>query len=149
LTTAHVIAIYVDERKLKMVEDLRANYVIKAGKGTMRELRRIAAGRLSTVLDFVGSYDTLRLGYESLRRGGRLVVIGAARGSLTFSSGETRGREVVGSILGSLSDMNEIIELAERGKFKVKYSVFDLDEIGTVLEMLKHHEIVGRDVLRP
>ena len=84
-----------------------------------------------------------------LRTGGRLVVVGAADGHLRVSSGSTKGREVHGSLSGSLSEMQEPMELARRKQFKVTVRAFPLEQVNDVLRVLEEGRVEGRAVLRP
>ncbi len=67
-----------------------------------------------------------------------------ANSSLTVLSGLT----VVGSSVGTAQEMQELLEMAVKGDVVPQVSVFDLDEINTVLERLARFEIGGRVVLK-
>ena len=84
-----------------------------------------------------------------LRACGRVVVVGAARGSLKTDAGSTNGQEVHGSVLGSLSEVQELIELAKRKQFKVIVKTYPLDQVNQVLKMIEEGRITGRAVLKP
>src|SRR5438094_10032872 len=84
-----------------------------------------------------------------LRAGGRLVVVGAAGGQLKMDSGSTNGREVNGSISGSLSEMRELMELGRQKRFRVVVKAYPLGEVKEVLKMLAEGRIEGREILRP
>jgi len=106
-------------------------------------------GSEETVIDFVGSTSTLNASYETLRAGGRLVVVGAAGGHLRMESGSANGRQVHGSVSGSLSEMRELMELARTKQFKVVVKAYPLERVNEVLEMLEEGRIEGRAVLKP
>src|SRR2546422_3831525 len=113
------------------------------------QVRRVAKKGVGAVIDFVGSTSTLTASYEMLRAGGRLVVVGAAGGHLKMNSGSTNGREVHGSISGSLSEMRELVELARQKQFKVVVKAYPLEQVNEVLKMLEEGHIEGRAVLKP
>lgn len=112
-------------------------------------MRSIAKRGLAVVIDFVGSSSTLNESYAMLKSGGRLVIVGAAGGDLQVSSGSTSSREVHGSILGSLHEMQEVIDLARNRVFRILTRTYPLDSIKEVLRLLKQGRIEGRAVLRP
>ncbi len=68
---------------------------------------------------------------------------------MKMDAGSTNGREVHGSILGSLSEMQELIELAMRKQFKVIVKAYPLERVNEVLKMVEEGRITGRAVLRP
>jgi propanol-preferring alcohol dehydrogenase len=151
LTPAQVIAVDVDERKLRMAEELGVEYAILGGKrsSVAEEITRIGGNDISAVIDFVGTDETLRLGYDSLGIQGNLVVIGAGGGILEYRGPDPKNRKITGPIMGSLIDMKEIVEMAEEKKFLIKCETFNLTEIGKVLEKIRYSEIVGRAVVHP
>jgi propanol-preferring alcohol dehydrogenase len=69
------------------------------------------------VLDFVGSDETMRVGAAALVPGGRLVVVGGARGSMAVGKGLNLplGWQVSAPFWGSRRDLVAVVELAEQG----------------------------------
>ncbi len=132
-----------------MAEKLGSDETILAGRKMATQVRRVAKKGVSAVIDFVGSTSTLNASYEMLRAGGRLVVVGAAGGHLKMDSSSTNGREVHGSISGSLSEMRELMELARTKQFEVVVKSYPLEQVNEVLKMLKEGRIEGRAVLKP
>ncbi|HZY46914.1 MAG TPA: zinc-binding dehydrogenase, partial [Candidatus Bathyarchaeia archaeon] len=104
---------------------------------------------VGVVIDFVGSNLTLATSYEILRPGGRLVIVGEAGGSFKMVASSTIGREVHGSVYGSLAEMGEIVELATRKQIRVIIQTYPLKEVNNVLRMLEEGRITGRAVLKP
>jgi len=68
---------------------------------------------------------------------------------LKVDSGSTNGREVHGSVSGSLSEMRELLELARQKQFKVVAKAYPLEHVNEVLKMLEEGRIEGRAVLKP
>lgn len=58
------------------------------------------------------------------------------------------GLRVIGSSVGTASELVEVLEMAVRGDVVPHVSVFDFEEINNVLEKLARFEIGGRVVLR-
>ena len=149
MSTCSIVAVDVRRRPLSLAEKLGSDQTVLAGKNMAAQVRRVAKKGVGAVIDFVGSTSTLTASYEMLRAGGRLVVVGAAGGHLKMNSGSTNGREVHGSISGSLSEMRELVELARQKQFKVVVKAYPLEQVNEVLKMLEEGHIEGRAVLKP
>jgi len=148
-STCPIMAVDVRRQSLSLAEKLGADHTILAGKDLAGQVRKVAKTGVGAVIDFVGSTSTLTASYAMLRACGRLVVVGAAGGSLKMEAGSTNGREVHGSVLGSRSEMRELIELARRKQFKVMVKTYPLEQVNEVLRMLEEGSIIGRAVLKP
>lgn len=146
---ARVVAIDRTEEKLRLAKKLGADHVLRYGRGMEGELRRLVRGGLAVAIDFVGSSSTLSQSYNMLKSGGRLVIVGAAGGHLNVQSGSTNSREVHGSILGSLHEMQEVIDLARNRVIRTLTKAYPLDRIKEVLRLVKQGRMEGRAVLTP
>ena len=149
LSTCTIVAVDVRRQSLRLAEKLGADHTILAGKDLASQVAKVAKKGVGTVVDFVGSTSTLIASYAMLRACGRVVVVGAAGGSLKMEAGSTNERAVHGSILGSLSEMQELIELARRKQFKVMVKTYPLEQVNDVLKMIEERRITGRAVLKP
>jgi D-arabinose 1-dehydrogenase-like Zn-dependent alcohol dehydrogenase len=149
MSTCLIVAVDIRRRSLSLAEKLGSDQTILAGKKMVAQVRRVAKKGVGAVIDFVGSTSTLTESYEMLRAGGRLVVVGAAGGHLKMDSGSTNGREVHGSISGSLTEMKELMELARQKQFKVVVKTYPLEQVNKVFKMLEEGRIEGRAVLKP
>jgi alcohol dehydrogenase, propanol-preferring len=149
MSTCPIIAVDVRRRSLTLAEKLGAEQTILAGKSMAAQILKVAKKGVGAVIDFVGSTSTLTASYDVLRAGGRLVVVGAAAGHLSVDSGSTNGREVHGSLSGSLSEMKELMEMARRKQFRVMVKAYPLEHVNEVLKMLEEGRVEGRAVLNP
>lgn len=109
-------------------------------------------GGAAAVVDFVGSAATARFGFDILRKGGRLVIVGLFGGGLTVPVPHFPLREVsvAGSYVGSLQDLRDLLALAVAGKvgrpMVVKHRLHEAEEL---LSALSKGRITGRAVLVP
>jgi propanol-preferring alcohol dehydrogenase len=152
MTDARVIAIDKDEAKLKLAEDLKADHVINSddnNRNLVEEIKKLSSEKVCATLDLVGSDLTMKLGFDALGTRGILIVIGAMGGTLSYRGPDPKWREIVGPMIGSLSSMRKILEMAERREIKVLTQSYPLDQIELALEKLKHSEITGRAILIP
>src|SRR3989454_1569717 len=149
MSSCSIVAVDIRRRSLSLAEKLGSDQTILAGKNMATQVRRVAKKGVGAVIDFVGSTSTLNASYEMLRAGSRLVVVGAAGGHLKMDSGSANGREVHGSISGSLGEMRELMELAREKQFRVVVKAYPLQQVNEVLKMLEEGRIEGRAVLKP
>lgn len=62
----------------------------------------------------------------------------------------TRAYRLIGSYTGNLSDLIELVSLAERGVIRpVISNRFNLNQATEALTMLKNVKIIGRGVINP
>ena len=149
LSMCAIVAVDVRRESLLLAEKLGADHTILAGKNLANQVAKVAKKGVGAVIDFVGSTSTLTASYAMLRTCGRVVVVGAAGGSLKMDASSTNGRQVHGSILGSRSEMQELIELAKGKRFKVIVKAYPLDQVNEVLKMVEEGHLTGRAVLKP
>lgn len=105
-----------------------------------------------SVVDFVGSSDTVKLAVDSIGKGGKIVVVGLFGGDITISTPffPMRAMTIQGSYVGSLPDMKELLELVSRtGAPPVPLRERPLTEVNEALNDLRAGKVVGRVVLTP
>ena len=89
-TTARIIAVDVEERRLSLAEDLGAHHTVRSDGGAAQEIRKIVGpppGGANVVLDFVSVDETLRLAADVVSTGGRLTLVGLGGGTLPLNVG--------------------------------------------------------------
>lgn len=109
-------------------------------------------GGAAGVVDFVGSAESARFGFDILRKGGSLVIVGLFGGSLVLPVPHFPLREVTvrGSYVGSLPEFHELMDLARSGRFgPVAVEPRPLDQADATLYDLKNSKVSGRVVLVP
>lgn len=91
MTGAQVVAVDLDERELDRAEALGAD---ASDTRVPSAISRLADGRVTAVLDFVGVDDTLQWGSNALDVGGHLVLAGIGGGSIPFPWNPLAGQEL-------------------------------------------------------
>ncbi len=106
-----------------------------------------------SVIDFVGSSDTVKLAVNSLVvKGGNIIVVGLFGGDITVSTPffPMRAMKIQGSYVGSLPEMKELLELVSKtGAPPVPLHKRPLEDANAALNELRAGKVVGRVVLTP
>jgi alcohol dehydrogenase/propanol-preferring alcohol dehydrogenase len=90
------------------------------------------------------------LGLAALRKGGRFVLCGLFGGELVHPLPPFAQRAIglVGSYVGNLQELKEVVALAKKKKLKpMPVSVRPAAEVTDILENLKAGKVLGRVVL--
>jgi len=137
---AEVVAVDLIDEKLEMAQKLGAKHVINAADSDPVAAIQ-ALGGADAAISLAASARPLGQAYASLRRGGTLVLVGLpADNTMTLPIFQTvlNGTKVVGSIVGTRLDLQEVFELHAAGRTEVVYEKRRLeqvnDAIGEVLE---------------
>ncbi|MEM1606504.1 MAG: NAD(P)-dependent alcohol dehydrogenase [Fervidicoccaceae archaeon] len=150
---AQVIAVDVREEALKLAETLGADYAINPARADVQEeVKKITGGvGVDAAIDFVGVSDTFSKALASLKRGGRLIVVGLGGeyANIVLPLLPLRNIEIRGSYVGSLRDLVEMVRLVERGVINVEAETHKLEEINDVFERLRKGLVRGRAVITP
>ena len=83
---------------------------------------------------------------KSVKKGGTVIIatVGKIPNFLAFEEKTVRG-----TLIGSMKDMEKVIEIAQKNNFEVVTESFPLEQANEVLERLKNSNIEARAVLIP
>lgn len=148
---ARVITTVGDDWKIEKAYKIGADHVIQRRREDVVSRVREIAGGVDVVIDSVGR-ETWPLDLKMLKRGGRLVSVGATSGS----SAEVDVRyvfakqiSILGAYMGSRAELMEVLRFLEEGKLKpVIDSVFKLEDAKLAHEKMERSEMFGKIVLR-
>ncbi len=139
-TGARVIVVDTDERKLQIARALGAEAVSRNDPGNGADL----------VLDMVGSDTTLALAAKSVRTEGRIVIIGLAGGKLPLDFFRIPyGAEVATSYWGTVTELMELVTLAQTNKLRLEVEKYPLDRAMDAYARLRRGDVRGRAVIVP
>ena len=142
----NIVACDIDPAKLAIAAKLGASRTLDTRTPQAAEELRGIAG----ALDFVGSPATAALGIGALRKGGRHVVVGLYGGELVHPLPPIAQRAIgiVGSYVGNLQELKEVVALAKRKKLKPQpIETRGAERANASLEDLKAGRVLGRIVL--
>jgi D-arabinose 1-dehydrogenase-like Zn-dependent alcohol dehydrogenase len=146
-----IIAIDIDAAKLYAAAEMGAAAVLDGlGAEAAQRLLRISNGPIYGAIDLVGTADTAKFALGTLRKGGRLILVGLYGGEMPLSlvSLIQRALTIQGSYLGTLDELKKVVALARLGKLTpIPIQKRPLSEINRVLDELKAGAIVGRVVV--
>jgi D-arabinose 1-dehydrogenase-like Zn-dependent alcohol dehydrogenase len=147
-----IVAVDIDAAKLAIAETAGAAATVNScEKDAASKLKRITTGTLYGVIDFVGSSDTANLALATLRKGGRLILVGLFGGEIPLSIAGTilRAITIQGSHLGSVDELKAVVTLAREGKIKpIPIQTRPLSDVSFTLDELKAGKIAGRVVVQ-
>jgi NAD+-dependent secondary alcohol dehydrogenase Adh1 len=151
LGSARMLAIDTPSERLALALELGADEAIEGGARSIDGVRELTDGRgADVVLDFVGTDATHRDSLAMLARAGTYSVIGYG-GTVSAPSNALVGQEhaIIANLVGSWTDLWELIELHASGRLTVRVQTHPLDSVNDVLDGLRAGAIVGRAVLVP
>ena len=120
LSGAEIIAVDLDDGKLKIARESGATHAINARDPEVaQKILEIARGiGVSAAFDFVGADSTLALAMASTRTAGRVVQVGLAGATAHVAALKTVKPEVSVSVSwwGNIRELREVLALAESGR---------------------------------
>jgi D-arabinose 1-dehydrogenase-like Zn-dependent alcohol dehydrogenase len=149
------IVVDVDPAKREAAKKAGAAHVVDGGAADatqqIMKLTKDGAGAWA-VIDVVGSSASARVGYDSLVKGGKYIIVGLYGGDFTVSLPPIpmRALTIQGSYVGSQHEMKELMEhVRAKGLPDVPVATRPLDDVNAVMDQLRAGKVVGRVVLTP
>ena len=147
----NIIGCDVDEGKLAAARKQGAKLTLDTrSPDALQKLQTLAMGSLAGAIDLVGMPATAGLGLGALRKGGRYVICGLFGGEITHPLPPFAQRSIglVGSYVGNLQELKEVVALAKKKKLKASpVATRPAEEVNAILEELKAGKVLGRIVL--
>ena len=146
-----VAAIDVSDEKLQLAKELGADFVIDARTEDPASVLR-AHGGADVAIGLAVSDQSFAAAYAGLRRGGRLVLVALpADGALSLPVFDTvlNGKSVLGSIVGTRADLDDVFALHAAGRTRVVYEPRPLSGVNEAIEEVLLGKAKARLVLHP
>ena len=143
---ATVVAVDVTEEKLDLAKQLGADHTVNAATGSAPDALQ-ALGGVDVAIVTAAAAGPLREAFDSLRRHGRLVLVGLpAHNELSLPVFQTvlNGISIIGSIVGTRLDLTEVFELHRAGRTRVVYETRSLDDVNSAVDDVLHARIPAR-----
>ena len=146
-----VVAVDLIDDKLELARELGAEFTVNASKQDPVEAIQ-ALGGADQAIALAVSPRAFEQAYGSLRRGGTLVFVALpADNQVTLPIFETvlNGITIVGSIVGTRTDLREVFELHAAGKTHVTREVRPLDQVNESIADVEAGRVTARIVFEP
>jgi D-arabinose 1-dehydrogenase-like Zn-dependent alcohol dehydrogenase len=139
---AKVLAVDKSPSKLQLALSMGAARGIEPGEGMIKEIRTLTGGGSNVSFECIGNPAVIRQAHESIRRGGRLVIVGFSEkpAELAVSRIMFHEQDVVGSLGCPPEEFPKVIEWVRQGRLKVSPLItgrFGLSEINAALDTLR------------
>ncbi|MEM0302853.1 MAG: NAD(P)-dependent alcohol dehydrogenase [Archaeoglobaceae archaeon] len=148
-----VVAVDISSKKLEIAEKLGADLTLNPREGEFLSLvSEFTDGKnAGAVIDFVGTDETLNTAVNFLGKCGKLVIVGIGGGQVSLMWNPIFPSEVSYTTVywGSISELREVVELAERGKIRFKVEKIEFGDLLQTFERMKRGELEHRAVLCP
>ena len=146
-----VVAVDLIDEKLELARELGAEFTVNAKKeDPVEAIQRL--GGADQAIALAVSPRAFEQAYGSLRRGGTLVFVALpADNEVTLPIFETvlNGITIVGSIVGTRTDLREVFELHAAGKTRVIRETRPLDQVNDAIADVEAGRVAARIVLEP
>ena len=147
------LAADIDDEKLAAAKKAGASATYNTkDPESAKKLMADTGGGAYAVVDFVGSEKTFAFASQTVRRGGKVIIVGLFGGAMAMPLPmfPFRALSIGGSMVGSLGETIEMMELVRAGKVDpIPYSKRPLSAASQTLDALRDGKIVGRVVLTP
>jgi NAD+-dependent secondary alcohol dehydrogenase Adh1 len=151
LSAAAIIAVDLSEIALKLALESGADRALKADGGELDQVLSLTNGAgAQVVIDFVGEGDSVATGLRMTRNAGYYYIVGYG-GKVEISTMDmiVSEKSIVGNLVGTYSELVELMALADRGLVKLATKEYRLAEANGALHDLKNGQVKGRAVLIP
>lgn len=152
ITSAEITVVDRSESALELARSLGAHHTVLASSDdeSAALVHDITGGGAHIVFDFVGESGAEILSPRLIRNRGSHYVIGYG-GEVRLPTIEIISREinVVGNLVGTYTDLVELMTLTAQGKVELHTAEYSLDAALDALEDLRQGRVVGRAILVP
>ncbi|KHD86583.1 alcohol dehydrogenase AdhP [Heyndrickxia ginsengihumi] len=145
----NVIGVDIHDEKLDLAKQLGADITINSMKVDPVAAIQEKVGGVQAAVSVAVTSKAFEQAYQSVKRGGTLVVVGLPHEELPIPIFDTvlNGVAIKGSIVGTRKDMQEALDFAARGKVRAQIETAPLEAINDVFEKMESGKINGRIVL--
>lgn len=146
----NVVAVDISDEKSELARQLGADITINGLKEDPVQTIHEQVGGVQAAISVAVTKKAFEQAYQSIKRGGCLVVVGLPHDDLPLPIFNTvlNGVTVKGSIVGTRKDMQEALDFAARGKVRPIVETASLEEINDVFHKMEKGQIKGRIVLK-
>jgi NAD+-dependent secondary alcohol dehydrogenase Adh1 len=151
MTPAEIIVIDPSEQALALAAEMGADQTVKVDGTHVDTVREMTDGLgAEAIIDFVGERGAIDDGIAMIRDGGFYYVIGYGE-NINIPTIDVISREIsfIGNLVGTYTDLVELMTLTAQGKVSLHTSTYPLDAINDAMADLDGGRLQGRGILVP
>lgn len=151
ITGAEILVVDRNQEAVKLATEIGADHGIVANGSHVDEVLELTGGEgAETVIDFVGEGGATKDGIAMLRRAGDYHVVGYGE-NINVPTIDVISTEInfIGNLVGSYTDLCELMVLAARGDVTLHTQKYPLDNFQKALDDLDAGRVRGRAILTP
>ncbi|SFW80093.1 NAD(P)-dependent alcohol dehydrogenase [Amycolatopsis australiensis] len=151
MSAATLVVLDRNPAALKLAEQIGADVTIVADGSHVDTVLDLTGGHgAEAVIDFVGEGGSTAEGVRMLRRAGSYYVVGYGE-NLDVPTIDIISTEIsfVGNLVGSYTDLQDLMVLAAQGKVKLHTAQYRLEQFQQAVDDLSAGRVRGRAILIP
>ena len=151
MTPAEIIVVDPSEPALELAREVGADHTVRVDGSHVDTVRELTEGLgAEVILDFVGEKGAVEDGIAMIQDGGFYYVIGYGQ-NLVVPTIDIISREIsfIGNLVGTYTDLEELMTLTAQGKVRLRTSRYPLDAINDAMADLDEGRLQGRGILVP
>ncbi|MGR3375368.1 alcohol dehydrogenase [Salipiger abyssi] len=147
------VVVDIDPAKREAALKAGAGHVIDGtAEDAMAQIQTACGATIPSVIDFVAAPATASMSFDLVGKGGKVILVGLFGGASDWPLPliPLKAVSIIGSVVGSLPEFQELIDLARAGKVPpLQTTTYPLNEANDAMHALEEGRIVGRAVLVP
>jgi propanol-preferring alcohol dehydrogenase len=146
-----IVAVDTATDKLTTAKRMGADDGLLSGDEAVTRIKDMTQGQgAQLVLDMVGVNPTLQMAAQVARVRGHVTIVGLGGGALPVSFfGLPNECSVASPYWGFITELMEVVSLAQTGKIKMLVEHFPLERASEAYQLLHDGKIQGRAVITP
>jgi NAD+-dependent secondary alcohol dehydrogenase Adh1 len=151
MTPAEIIVIDPSEPALALAAEMGADHTVRVDGSHVDTVREMTDGLgAEAIIDFVGERGAIEDGIAMVRDGGFYYVIGYGE-NIDIPTIDVISREIsfIGNLVGTYTDLVELMTLTAQGRVSLHTSTYPLDAINDAMADLDGGRLQGRGILVP
>lgn len=145
-TNCRIIAVDVRPEGLELAHRMGAHELVSSDANALENIRDLAPQGCAAVFDFAGFPATAALSGQVVARGGEIILVGLAGGTIVVDNELPPGVRARFSFGSSRRDVINVLELARAGLIKPEITTFPFSQVPEMYQRLASGELVGRGV---
>jgi NAD+-dependent secondary alcohol dehydrogenase Adh1 len=150
-TPAEVIVIDPSPPALELAQQVGADHAVRVDGTQVQTVKDLTDGTgAEAIIDFVGEKGAIEDGIEMVQDGGYYYVIGYGE-NINIPTIDVISREIsfIGNLVGTYTDLAELMTLTAQGKVNLHTTTYPLDNINDAMHDLDNGQLQGRGILIP